>query len=447
MKPRKLTRRQFARALRQGRGAAFLHVKEYGDKDKGIKEELLNACLNNLVYDTQLEDRRSSWVAEILDRTGNINEYAGPIYSALETALNHTGQPEKRHLEHLINIGTSLFDRGFEDFRPLIIDFCKHPTVKEDPLILASNLIDIAAYFGLELAAKLTDSDRVDDWQRFYLYEYCCNFLDDKFEIDKFLEDKAKTHQSIAAFYKAVREEEEKRKLGEPKPQTAPETYSVNQVIESIEADNPLRAKRMYYRFARQASVEELTLLAEKLNEETDEKRLTCYLGIFSNRELPAATNKIINLLFSPNLELRRAARNALTLVKAPAVRRIALALIKDRKQRDKARGITLLENNFELNDLPLLYETLAQLKQPDLLHSATMTAIDIAKTIDDESMSGLLEWIYGATPCSLCRRRIIELMLQRNIAPLQILHEAQWDASESIENLSRTYLSGRLEN
>ena len=67
MKPRKLTRRQFARALRQGRGAAFLHVKEYGDKDKGIKEEILNACLNNLVYDRQCETERSAWLATIIE--------------------------------------------------------------------------------------------------------------------------------------------------------------------------------------------------------------------------------------------------------------------------------------------------------------------------------------------------------------------------------------------
>ena len=71
MRPRKLIRRQFARALRQGRGAAFLHVKEYGDRNKGIKVELLNACLKTLVYDGQLEGSRSTWVVTILDRTNN----------------------------------------------------------------------------------------------------------------------------------------------------------------------------------------------------------------------------------------------------------------------------------------------------------------------------------------------------------------------------------------
>lgn len=451
MKPRKLTRREFARALRQGRGAAFLHVKEYGDRNKGIKEELLKACLTCLEYDSQLEGGRSVWIVYLLDLASDIKEYAGPIKTALEAALSSTSDIAKYDLQHLIYLGAALFNRGFGEFQSLLIKFCKHPAIQEDPYMLAEALIDVGAYFGLELVAELFESDKVENWERYLLYEYTCTYLDDKSDIDKFLEEKAKDNEAVAAFYQAVREEEkkeeEKRKHKAVQARTPIKPWTLSQVMQAIEGEEkPRRYEKSYYHFAKQASQHDLEIIAAKLETETDETRLYFYLYIFADRELPKVSNKVISLLFNKNHNLSRAAQNALSQVKAPAVRRVALTLLKDSKQRNKARGIDLLRKNFQLKDLRLVQEALVKFKQAGALHRATMDAIDLAKEVEDASIVSLLEWIHDATPCSRCRFRVIELLLERNCAPFQMLYEAQWDTKQGTVNLAITHLAKKLE-
>ena len=443
MKPKKLTRRQFARALRQGRGAAFLHVKEYGDKDKGIKEELLKACLTCLEYDSQLEGGRSVWIVYILDLAGDIKEYAGPIKAALEAALSNTSDTIKYDLQHLIHLGATLFNRGFGEFQSLLIEFCKHPEIQEDPYVLAEALIDVGAYFGLELVAELFESAKVENWERHLLYEYTCTHLDDKSDIDKFLVEKAKDNQAIAAFIQAVKEEEEKRKNNEVPIRTPMEQLTLSQVMQAIDAEEkPLRYVRTYKQFAKQASPQDLAVIAAKLETESDETRLYFYLYMFADRELPKVSNKVIGLLFSKNLNLSRAAQNALSQVKASAVRRVALTLLKDNKQRNKARGIDLLRKNFQLKDLKLVQQALVKFKQAGALHSAAMDAIDLAREVEDASIVKLLEWIHDATPCSICRFHVIEILIERNCAPFQMLYEAQWDTKPGTVNLAITHLA-----
>ncbi len=81
MKPRKLGKRAFARALRHGLGSAHLHVKEYGDE--GVENILIDACLTDLVYDRQADSGRARWLARMLDASGRIEYYASKILEAI----------------------------------------------------------------------------------------------------------------------------------------------------------------------------------------------------------------------------------------------------------------------------------------------------------------------------------------------------------------------------
>lgn len=56
-----MTRSEFRRALRQGRGRGFLHIRDHGDA--GVRDELLDLCATNGCYDSQCEGSRAEWLS------------------------------------------------------------------------------------------------------------------------------------------------------------------------------------------------------------------------------------------------------------------------------------------------------------------------------------------------------------------------------------------------
>jgi hypothetical protein len=54
----KLSRDGFQRALKEGRGAARMHVLAHGLD--GVEDLVLRACLENQAYDRQCEDQRAA---------------------------------------------------------------------------------------------------------------------------------------------------------------------------------------------------------------------------------------------------------------------------------------------------------------------------------------------------------------------------------------------------
>ena len=69
----KLNHSEFLDALRKGKGRAFIHVCDHGDD--GIKDDILNACLHNLSYDSQCEGGRGAWMMDMVKHTKNPDYY------------------------------------------------------------------------------------------------------------------------------------------------------------------------------------------------------------------------------------------------------------------------------------------------------------------------------------------------------------------------------------
>ena len=60
-----LTLEKFQDALRKGLGRALMHVKTYGTEN--VRDEILQACLHNFIYDPQCEKSRANWLIEIIN--------------------------------------------------------------------------------------------------------------------------------------------------------------------------------------------------------------------------------------------------------------------------------------------------------------------------------------------------------------------------------------------
>jgi hypothetical protein len=65
----------------------------------------------------------------------------------------------------------------------------------------------------------------------------------------------------------------------------------------------------------------------------------------------------------------------------------------------------------------------------------------DILALIDDNAdflFEPILLWVYENMPCPCCRRRCVEQMIQRNIAPNNLLEECCDDLYEATRKLAR---------
>ncbi|MGD9682350.1 MAG: hypothetical protein AB7W16_14280 [Candidatus Obscuribacterales bacterium] len=420
-----MRKREFARALRHGLGAAYLHVKEYGDS--GVEKHLLNACLKDLVYDGQIDSGRAGWLARMLDRTGRIEKYA----EAIHAALTAESSGEEWDLEQLVQLACELFERGFGEFKDVLLGLAQDKQDSIGQITLGEALIDVAGLTGFAVAADKMVRTGADNWEKHSLYEYACRSCGNAEEVDTFIGSQ---------FWSDVQVEIADRQ--QPVATSSREPLSLAQVLDVIE--NGEKPEREHYRcrvFGRTATDEELLIVADRLEKEKDPLRLYAYLAVFWNRPLPVASPKVIRHLFSENADIRRSARNALSMVRSSAVRKAALKALKSDTEDLIVSGLNLLKLNYQKNDLGILTSGLGRLENVNQIHWGARAATGIAERSNDVALSGVLAWVYEYTPCGLCRGGALNRLIQWGTAPAQVLYEAQWDAEEDTRRMARAVL------
>ncbi|MBX9689480.1 MAG: hypothetical protein K2X27_22410 [Candidatus Obscuribacterales bacterium] len=435
MKTRKLRKREFARSVRNGLGSAYLHVKEYGDK--GVEEELLNACLTNHVYDRQINSGRADWIASMLDATGRSKIYALEI----ARALNAKSKQSDSDFEQLVELASKLFDRGLDEFKGVLLNLVSADEAPAEPLILGEALVDVAGISGFEIAARMMAKGEVSNCEKQALFKYACESIESEAELTEILKERADFDPLLSRFWLDVQIEMADCENASRRATRPSLTY--DQLIDAIEKQAQAeRLPGIYRSFGRSASHEDLIRVLSRLEKETEPSRLCAYLSVFWARPLPAVSKKIIGLLFCEDANLRRSTRNALSNVQSLRVRRAALKALKSEDGESLLCGIELLKPNYKPQDLDLLTKSLKSIKEIDYLHWAAMSAIGIAEASDDIRLSSLLAWIYEFTPCGNCRGAALKQMIEWETTPTQILHEAQWDAESQIRRMARSALA-----
>lgn len=440
MKIEKLNRHDFARAIANGQGKAFLHVKQYGDQ--GIEKEILYACLNCQVYDLLFDKDRSFWLSNIIANSGRMAFYADKIFRQLQEA----SAPENT-MNQIVGIAAYLFERGYGEFRPVIEQLFESHRTDTDIYSLCAAMIDIFSYDGLARAVCAMESkDVIDAWDKNLLFTYACERLDEEDIITRWFEEKSTEEKLIASFYKAVLQyrKAETRSMSKRRTRSkGPKTPGYRQALSIINNKRLHRRKRFLLRqFGKKASAAQLIKLAAKLELEKDSKKLIAYLTVFWDRPLPAVSDKVLSFLFSENADLRRSARNALCAVKSKEVRSAALKLLDKGDDESIVSGVNLLELNYRSTDRAMLLAKAKEVKDIDHLHWLCMSFKKMVKNCDSDNFAPLVLWNYENNPCGFCREQALEILIKWGKASKKILFEAQWDANDDIRILARKTFS-----
>lgn len=437
MKARKLSRREFARAIKLGLGRAVLHVRDYGDK--GIEDILKEAMLCNYVFDLQFESDRCLWLYSMLCHTGRLRYYVEYFYKKINGST-----PSEFDMRQQVVLAGIFFSAGFVEFRPIILDFgLKLSACKRFNITGACELFDIAGVFGFEIAVKEICRAEPDLLRLGYecnqIYEHA--ETGSRKDLDKVLArleeqepDLKRFRESVAAFKDDSTSDYKKER---PK-------LTLKDLLLIIEEQIETKGAYSSRRFGKYATADELDYIFKLLLKEGDWTRQHCYLSVFDSRVIPKISEGIFEFLDSPHHRVRHACATALSNSVSVKIRKKALKMLRASEEFKIPLALTLLKKNYLPSDAPEIVAALKRMKDPIQIHSAGNDVEDIYDAGSRPELMDCFFWLYENGPESWCRYGHLERLIKAQVCPDEILFEAQWDSGDEVQALARSILARR---
>jgi hypothetical protein len=385
---------------------------------------ILNACLHNQVYDTQVEPGREQYLFDLISLTGDCDFYRDRLVTALQS------EQDARDDEQIAAVLRVLAQHGDAVARQALYDaFAAHsPNVAWD---LAGEIVRLDGTEGLLFVAERLVIDPDDS-------SYPASLVHDAEEKDGCERVRGRlaaavTDPRVAAFVAAVEEFERpasnSRADHERRRQEAANYERLRQRMDAGDK----QATSLLWLWAREADETGLVRAANDLLRETDPAILRTYLRLFHRRRFPLDPAPLIELTKSSDEWTAHAARYALTHVRHPTVRALALDLL----DRGDGRGAELLVGNYEGGDYARIEAALLSLQDRYDLHVLGSGLLEVSREHPSPDAVPALFALYEHGPCANCRSRAIERLLQVASVPDWMRAECRYDADPDIRAMT----------
>lgn len=420
----KLTKSQFADAIKKGLGRAVLCLQQ--SRSTMYHDQILDAILESSAYDLQCEGHRPEYFYDVIKHSCELEFFVGEAMQSLGSAQ------DERLRDQLSELIVYTAKQGHEDLRRWIYE-------QFDQINVADSLcpgIDVIKLDGL--AGLLYVADRIGGSLD---PEECWRVSIEIANLKEELGDEAIENALREAANRNVRI----RGFLDVKDVTIPPRNPIP--IESY-ADllhGPYRNK-LYsaWRWAKTASESDLVKAANDFLAEEDPKKLRLFSRIFRKRKFPLDSNLLIARARHPNSAIAIAALSVLRheeLV-APAIRGIAMDFITANYLI--AESIELLEYNYLPGDNSMIEAALerATLADQDVVHGIGLALLSVfGKGLERNGLRSL-SWLYEYGPCSLCRLGAVERLFLDRIAPESMVVECMHDCQLDTRKLAQSVLN-----
>jgi len=433
---KRLTREEFAAALRKGQGRAYLHVQRYGLEE--VVDLVLEACIHNQIYDKYFESGRGDWLFSLFRNSPHSSKFRNAILDALQTEKN------PKDLLQLTRLARNLADQGDKETRQVLGDvvyrIARDPSVEDwvgvwDWLDLEgeTGLLNLARIYGQRLIAK-PEGDVY--WGLLDLDEYprMKTIIDEYSQKDvaiKAYRDYLLIKQSeLAPVESGIETGQVKRQRTRPRKE-----YTLAEILESARSQIKHRNYR-YLSFGYHATAEELETIYNQLLIETDPVTIERLLWVFRRPKLPKLDEQIFGWANSPIEGLRSAAIVALSQMADERIH----ALAREKALSGSLVGVdndalNLFRKNYEPGDADLIIQALAIL-QPNIddAHSLGISILELAEKYKDPGLEKAVLWTYENTPCAFCRFNTVRWLDEYQLLSDEQLFECQYDAEVDIQ-------------
>lgn len=224
----------------------------------------------------------------------------------------------------------------------------------------------------------------------------------------------------------------ERRQLRSRQPQTYDEIWALIQQLRNREEPGQ---NTLPIGLHSRLSSRDLRRLTQDLKGQNDVQTLRLLLGIFMRKGVPTLLSSLLELQAHPDGTVSFRAHLALARIQHPKVRLLALKLLQ-RPGKYTHVATDLMRLNFQPGDERFLEAGLRRVLQgrdQGGRHNFLMGLTDVAAKHPTPAVLNLLVWAYPHQTCSLCREKIIDLLLEHGALPEWLAAEAKLDANLEI--------------
>lgn len=448
---------EFSYILERGLGSAIMFLQQHDATP--YRDVILDACLRDTRYDPQIESRRSPYLFDVIQLTGDPVFFRDRILDALDTL----DDPDTRTAHQLNGLAAHFAKQGDAAAREAVIaQFTAHCTSEDEwsVYVRARDVIMIDGAQGALLVAEHIGAlVNVQALPESWIPPV--EFDDDDPEEQEFwaaVVREAAHNLTIATYVDYVhtyRRELERYRRPRRRSRTTPPSYDEFSARMAAKNWKGLFAPQ---RWSRQASETDLVRAAENLlaliAAGDNIRAILAHLRIFERRPFPLDPTRLIRLVqtrypapktyndhgwWTPETRLVSYTLNLLENVVHPAVRALALEIIATSREWI-AHAVDLLRENWHDGDWDII-EPLTILALDDTVYHGL--GINIRKIHEahpsPDGATSLLN-LYAHGRCSECRSYFVEELHATESLPAQLLEECCFDANLDLREWAQTH-------
>lgn len=408
-----------------------------------FRDVILNACLNDLRYDRQIEDGRAGYLFRVLRATGEPQFYLPAFCDALHC------NDAKVALFQINDLVGWFSGHGFENARSALHNAFQRWALGEVPNGFdrdsltedaAKAIIDWEEVPGFaEVAQTLAQYPFMDDamFRHAWLVGALFDLLgknEAAIELSVFTAEHPEYTQSVQRLLDDEVAWESDRENRHPKLLPPPPSYEeIKASVHDFE-----EPQYNFTRWGRNMDEVKLRRLAEDLVCETKPELVKRYLRLFYKRPFPLDLAPLIALTKDNDEYIAHWAMRALEQVTHPDVR--ALGLQFARETTFNRYGLDLLARNPGEEDAQTIRQLWMRNLDDEDAHTLGMSLTDyLEENTDLPEAEEFLRIAYERTPCSLCRGRFAKDLYERGGLTPEMLRECRYDADDGVRELART--------
>lgn len=407
-----------------------------------VEDLMLAACLEDQCYDRQCEGSRAGWMYGLFKDTPAYPRMVEPILTALARSTDDNDGDQLRELASLMagdgDLRAAAALRSFV-WAQTFSAKCVLGAVAICALDGIAALIEMARRLG-----KVVQEDP-DAW-----VDTLDRLIDDTLPLDAVLAELKRVapgDEAVAAYLA----KEEARIASEAAQDWREDDQDTREQRrrDAFMSENPVDAilaaasrktggRYKFMEFGRWAGTQDKLRVLGRLRAESDPQTCENLLWVFRRGALPHLDERVWALASHSVPDVRYAAVVALSGISDPRIRELGRERLSDPGfSRDHYEDIELFKHNYQPGDETLILAALQRLSvDGDDRHGLGSTAVDVCTSARSPALAGVAQWVYRTSPCAICRREAVTLLLEWGSLPASIAAECRYDALEDLRTL-----------
>jgi len=410
-------------ALQKGLGRAW----QWASSGRLAEEPLLEACLEDMRYDTQCEDSRGDWLWGLMQAVGAKERFREPLFQAFQELS------DDRSADQLCQLAGHYAEDGDKPFRSRLYEIVETKPISHSPWLGEDEILQLDGEQAFLFAARVRGERLTEiegEWDDGSLTHHAVGQFGEE-RVRSLL--KTASDAGIQLFFETWQERKQKKPLGKGQTtrQEQMRAIAASEIIEAAQKEDRCFWFRGWGMHADEASLVEIL---EAVFDTVEPAIIGKLLRVFSNRSVPEFDSRLIDLCQHVDEEVRRWAFNSLTKKSDTVIRRFALEQLGIEAT---ASVVSLFAENFEDGDENRIQAALKLPEDSFDLHSLLMDVIKVLENNSSADGSQLAVITYAATPCEICRFRAVRLLFSQCVAPAWMIEECRYDSDEESRELS----------